>query len=128
MKLIFASTQRNSLGAIKNLILILVLMTIYSDNLFSQSNPDKTVSKDSLTWHIYIGGKPDMGTLKACEVVARNWGIKSDFFFGDCGGTYDYKEKEFEVKNKIVYEYLVQKFGENWKDKFDKEVEKEFKH
>jgi hypothetical protein len=108
MKKNFVSKQRNSLHRIKTLIFIIVFLTIHSGNLFSQRNLDKTVSKDSLTWHIYIGGKPDKGRLKAVEVVARDWSMKTDVFFGDCVGTYDYKAKEFEKKNKSVYEFLVQ--------------------
>jgi hypothetical protein len=106
-------------------ISIMILMTFYSCDIYSQNKTDKTVLKDSLTWHIYIGGKPDMRRVKAKEKIARNWGVKINIFYGDCGGTYDYKYIEFEEKNKSVYEYLTNKYGINWREKFNKEVETE---
>lgn len=110
----------------KLFILFVMSGTFISHNLLSQTN--KNSIEDSLIWHMYIGGKPDMKKLECRENVARRWGIVIEYFYGDCVGTYNYKAKEFEDKNKMVFEYLKQKFGGNWLEKFNKEVENEFEH
>ena len=76
---------------IKNLILNLIIVSIYSGNLFSQEIQEKNGSNGSLIWYMYIGGKPDMKALKVEKEVAKDWGVKIEVFFVDCGGTYDYK-------------------------------------
>jgi hypothetical protein len=108
----------------KNLFLVLCSFILSLSPLAAQNTSNVSTIKDSLTWYIYVGGKPCMDCLKAREIAARNWGIKSNVFFGNCVGTHDYKAKEFEIKNKDVYEYLTQKYGVNWKEELKKETEK----
>jgi hypothetical protein len=77
---------------------------------------------DSLTFHVYVGGKPDRGWIEARNIVANRWGFKTEFFYGDCGGTFDFKAKEFEVLNQPVFEWLSTHYGQDWKEKFDAEM------
>lgn len=81
------------------------------------------IEQDTLVWKIYIPGKSDMSNRKYQEEIAANWGIKLEFFFGDCTGTYDEKIQEFEKENQAVFAYLENKYGNNWREKFDQEVE-----
>ncbi len=107
----------------KNYILFsLVFFTFIS---FSQT--DKTSSQDSLTWYVYVGGKTDHQWLTANLNVAKNMGIKTEYFFGDCVGTYNFKQVEFEEKNQCVFSYLIENFGKDWKIEYDKQVQLELK-
>lgn len=106
---------------------LIIFMTICSVNLFSQNKPENTITKDTLTWYVYIDGKPYMKRVMAEKMVADKWGIKMEIFTGNCAGTFNYKEKEFQEKNRRVFEYLKIQYGTNWSVKFDKEVEEMLK-
>lgn len=121
-----SSFQHKKRLEVKAFILVIFLVTSILNNLFSQTPKDRKVYQDTLTWYIYVGGKPHIRRIKCEEKMARSWGVKTVYFYGDCGETYDFKVKEFEEKNKVVFEYLKMKYGENWEEKFYKEVEKEF--
>jgi hypothetical protein len=101
------------------------MITAFSVVSIAQSVEPAT--QDSLTWYVYIGGKPDMTRVKAEKTVANNWGIKMDYFFGDCGSTYDYKDDEFADKNKPLFKFLEGKYGEDWQVEFDKQTDVEWK-
>lgn len=102
---------------VKKIILALVT-TVSSFVLSAQSNSEN----DSLTLYTYIGGKPDMSYVKAKEQVAKKHGLKTEFFYGDCGGTFDYKADDFITKNQPAFEYLKSIYGANWKEQFDDDV------
>ena len=102
---------------IKKIILGLVSV-IFSIGLSAQSNTEN----DSLTLYTYIGGKPDINYVKAKKQVAKKNGLKAQFFYGDCGGTFDYKEAEFKTKNQPAFEHLKKIFGTNWQEQFDEEI------
>jgi hypothetical protein len=95
--------------------------------LFQQAITYKNIYTDTLVYYKYIGGKPSTLVLYIERKVAKKWGIVMDYWTGNCDSNYDYKEKECEIKNKRLYEYLSRQFGENWKNKFDKEVIDEIK-
>ena len=102
---------------IKKIILSL-FSVIFSIALSAQSNTEN----DSLTLYTYIGGKPDINYVKAKKQVAKKYGLKAQFFYGDCGGTFDYKGAEFKTKNQPAFEYLKKILGTNWQEKFDEEI------
>lgn len=102
-------------------ILLNILITL-SATLMAQDNLPAPASSDSLVWSIYIGGKSDMSNRPYEEAIAKNWGIHLVYFFGDCIGTYDYKNEEFKESNKTVFQYLTENFGEDWYTKFNQEV------
>lgn len=102
---------------VKKLLLALV-STVFSFVLSAQSNSEN----DSLTLYTYIGGKADMSYVKAKEQVAKKHGLKTEFFYGDCGGTFDYKASEFEIKNRPAFGHLENIYGVNWKEQFEEEI------
>ena len=102
---------------IKKIILSLVSV-IFSIGLSAQSNTEN----DSLTLYTYIGGKPDINYVEAKKHVAKQNGLKTQFFYGDCGGTFDYKKAEFKTKNQTAFEHLKKIFGTNWQEQFDEEI------
>lgn len=102
--------------------ILLSIFTTLSATLMAQDNQPDPASSDSLVWSIYIGGKSNMSNRPFEEAVAQKWGIKIVYFFGDCTGTYDYKNEEFKESNKAVFQYLTENFGEDWYTKFNQEV------
>lgn len=65
--------------------------------------------------------------LATQKKVAISWGIKINYTTLGCEGTNTDITNELEKKNKVVYQFLENKFGADWKKKFDKEVDKEMK-
>jgi hypothetical protein len=94
----------------------------YIKTLYPQATINKNINIETLVYYKYIGGKPSILVLDIERNVAKKWGIAMDYTTGDCTSNYDYNEEECEIKNKRLYEYLSRQFGENWKNKFDKEV------
>jgi hypothetical protein len=90
--------------------------------LSAQDKQSEVYSGDTLVWSIYIGGKSDMSGRPYEEAIAQKWGIKLVYFFGDCAGTYDYKNEEFKESNQAVFNYLIENFGDDWYMKFNHEV------
>ena len=86
-----------------------------------------TMIQDSLTWHIYIPGRPDMNYLNAQKSVAQKWGVRIEYLYGDCVGTHDEKGKAFESENQTIFNIFIEKFGKDWEAKFQEEVELELK-
>ena len=99
-------------------IIISLVSVIFSIGLSAQSD----IENDSLTLYTYIGGKPDMTYVEAKQQVAKKIGLKTEFFYGDCGGTFDYKEAEFKTKNQPAFEHLKKIYGTNWREQFDEEI------
>ncbi len=64
-----------------------------------------------------------MGRVQAEIEIAKKWGFKIENFFGDCGGTFDYKDEEFRIINQKSDPFFIKKYGENWWKRFEKEVE-----
>ncbi|MGZ5243636.1 MAG: hypothetical protein ACXWEY_00645 [Bacteroidia bacterium] len=103
--------------------LLLLLLLFISPGAFAQTNPNYSNTKDTLVLYRYIGGKPSLKYVNAEKETAVKWGFKIEFFFGDCGGTYDYKGDEFNNLNSESYPKFVEKFGKNWAERFYIEVE-----
>ena len=60
----------------------------------------------------------------ARDVVSKKWGFEFYTFPGGC--LYEKEEKDsIDIQNKIVDSKLLQKFGNNWITKFEKEVDTE---
>ena len=105
--------EKKSKQILKPLFVLIYLLFSYSITV--QTNN----SIDSVTLYTYIGRIPQMNFLEALKEVANENGIKTEIFFGDCGGTFDDKEPEFEKKNQPAYELLKQNYGTNWKEQFE---------
>lgn len=80
------------------------------------------VENDSLTLYTYLGGKPDMTYIEAIKQVARMNGLKTEFFYGGCTGTFDHKEAEFKTKNRPAFKHLKYIYGANWLEQFNEEI------
>lgn len=91
---------------------------------FSQST-DK--SADKLVYCKYLSGKPSMLIIDIERKVAEKWGIVMEYITGDCTDKYDYRQKECDIKNKKLHEFMNQKYGKNWLVKFEKVVADEIK-
>lgn len=100
--------------------LLVFLLLSFSSAAFAQTEPD---NKDSLILHKYIGGKPSMKYLEAEKQTAAKWGFTIDYFFGDCGGTFDYKLEEFKILNEKSAAGFTARFGENWVERFYTDVD-----
>ncbi len=106
-------------------LLTLLSLMLISTFTFAQTNQNSV--QDTLVFYQYIGGKPYMERVLKEKEIAEKWGFKIEYFFGDCGGTFDYKIEEFKILNEKNSALFIQKFGENWHDKFLVEVENSMK-
>ncbi len=104
-------------------IYLAIFLFAFVNSIFSQNTNE--VADDSLTWYIYIGGKTSGDYIKAKTAAAKEWGLKTDYFYGDCVGTFDFMHAKFEEKNKPVYVYLLNNFGEDWAIDFEELLQKE---
>lgn len=78
--------------------------------------------------HIYVGGKPLMAYIEAEIELLDSLGIEAIVFYGDCAGTYDYKQEEFKEKNKRAIEKLTTIYGSNWEEELDKAIRDKMKN
>ena len=108
----------------KNLTLTIFTFLTFQFNLLAQMNSG-SVPQLPLVMHIYSIGKPNMDYVQAEKKVAIKWGFTIDYLNAGCDADkYDHKKKEeFEKKNEAVYKYLENKYGKDWRTKFDAEVE-----
>jgi len=104
----------------KNIYFAFFLL-IFMNTSFSQNNNEPV--KDSLTWYIYIGGKTSSQYIEAKTIAAKQCGLKTNYFYGDCVGTFDYKKAEFDRKNELVYAYLVKNYGVDWATDFQEQLQ-----
>ena len=103
----------------KNIIILIIVFTC-SIELIAQSDSDSQT--DSLTLYTYIDGKPDLTYVEAKKQIAKDLGLRTEFFYGDCGGTFNYKASEFKVKNKPAFDSLRKIYGADWVEQFENEV------
>ena len=89
---------------------------------------EKQIKSDG-KWIQIVIGKPWMKGLEAKEKIAKKWGIKYQYKTVGCVMTKEKMEsrKQRELVNQEYFKELNQKFGNDWREKFDKEVEKESK-
>lgn len=111
---------------IKNIFLILTFIFL-SVTCKSQNNMEMQNQSDTLTWYIFNGGKPNGRILLAQLKVAKDWGVKTEVHDGECNGDPAHKLEEFEKKNIPVFQFFKTKYGDNWKELYDKAVEEEIK-
>ncbi len=105
---------------ILRLILILFFHLVVLTYLNAQSEFESTV--DSVTLYIYIVGKPDLNYVKAKKNIAKSIGLRTEFFFVDCEGKFEYKATEFKLKNVSAFKKLEDVYGNNWNEKFESEI------
>lgn len=69
-------------------------------------------------------GLPDFERINSKNVIAKKWGIR----FYPVAGCVVTEELEDSVKtyNDPIYKLIEKKYGTNWFEKFEKEVEEEF--
>lgn len=103
--------------------ILLIVVLISSFQLETKAQNNNEMIQDSMIWHIYIPGRPDMNYLNTQKAVAQKWGVKVDYLFGDCVGTMDEKGKAYEADNQIIFDYFSEKFGNDWEAKFEEEVQ-----
>ena len=85
------------------------------------------IANDSnLVWYKYMGGKPEKEMVNTETKVAKKWGFKIGYT-GICGNEDDYPvlNAEANLKSQPVFNFLKNKYGENWLQKFNKEVAEE---
>jgi len=69
---------------------------------------------------IYRYGLPDFERLEIEQKIGEKWGVQ----FSEGGCIIDDKEMKISDKlNKKAYQYLENRHGKNWYERFNKEVE-----
>ena len=63
---------------VKNIFLLFTLITFYN-SVSSQTH--STMESKTLTYFIYIGGKPSKNWVDATKIVANRWGFNVDFLY-----------------------------------------------
>ena len=85
-------------------------------------NSTKTVSDSTLKWVDYrIGELPPVGYYDAFDSIIKKWDIKYERIEGGCVVENSEKRK-YEKNNPKYFRVLKEKFGKNWREKFDAEV------
>ena len=98
---------------------------ILSISSFAQSQTAEVGAVDTVILYQYFGGKPDIRYVRAKKRVLNSIGVATENFFGDCGGTYDYKYEEFQKKNLDAAKFLKSQLGDDWKNELDRLVHAE---
>jgi len=85
---------------------------------------DATKAKD--IWVDYVIGKPNMSYFDAKKAIAKEWGIPYATNFMDCRRTAHLvnKRKKANAQNEKLFVKLAKRYGEDWKEHFDREVQK----
>jgi hypothetical protein len=107
----------------KQIFASIILLITVSFNSIGQTT--ESIPSDSIVLYQYIGGIPNIFYVRAKERVLNSMGIGVETFFGDCGGTYNYKHEEFQKKNLPAIESLKSRLGDNWKAELDRLVSTE---
>lgn len=84
------------------------------------------LANNTATWVDYVVGKPYMTYFEAKKIVAKDWGIAYEVKFQGCELT-PKMEKEMakvEKSNARYFKTLEKLYGEDWKTKFDRAVQK----
>ncbi len=100
-----------------------------ASKISKQSNHNKSSCKD-LVWYNFIGGKPDKYYLESAKKVAERWGFKIVYELGSGANSEEDKQRNAisEKKSRVLFECLEKTIGENWKSKFNEEVETEYRN
>jgi hypothetical protein len=79
------------------------------------------------TWNDYVIGRPMAGHYDAKKVIAKEWGINYQVTFAGCVLSDEISEKatSYQASNKIYFETLAAKYGQNWQQDFELDVKKE---
>lgn len=106
----------------KYIFLTLVLSVFSSSILFAQNS-------ELPTWHLSVIGKPYMKKIEVMKKVAKKWEIPLEVeFFGCDASQAETKEyKKNAALNKIAFKKYAEVFGEDWRDRFNKEVDEKMK-
>lgn len=106
----------------KHLFLTLVLSVFSFSMLFAQNS-------ELPTWHLSIIGKPYMKKIEVMEDVAKKWNIpmQVEFFGCDASQMESKKYKKNTELNKIAFKKYEAIFGKDWRERFNKEVDKKMK-
>ena len=104
----------------KTILLALIILSFIS---CKKNNPNNFTLITSGYGGIYDGLEADPAKGRASQVVAARWGI--DFYWRGCEYDSDTQwedmKKNWETENNIE-----DKFGDDWKEKFNKEVNIEY--
>jgi len=104
----------------KTIILALIILSFIS---CKKNNPNNFTLITSGYGGIYDGLEADPAKGRASQVVATRWGI--DFYWRGC--EYDSDTQWEDMKNNWEAENNIEdKFGDDWKEKFNKEVNIEY--
>ena len=104
----------------KTILLALIILSFIS---CKKNNPNNFTLITSGYGGIYDGLEADPAKGRASQVVAARWGI--DFYWRGC--EYDSDTQWEDMKNNWETENNIEdKFGDDWKEKFNKEVNIEY--
>ena len=104
----------------KTILLALIILSFIS---CKKHNPNNFTLITSGYGGIYDGLEADPAKGRASQVVAARWGI--DFYWRGC--EYDSDNQWEDIKNNWETENNIEdKFGDDWKEKFNKEVNIEY--
>ncbi len=115
----------------KSLITMLLITSIFSCSLFKKkdntiTHTDTNITSNENIWTDYVIGKPYIKAFEAREKIAKKWKINYTYIFAGC----DANKKslaiaeDYAASNKIYFKKLEKIHGEDWKERFDKEVDK----
>jgi hypothetical protein len=103
--------------------LILIMGGCNSENNLSSLQGKEIEMKESPLITRYIMGKADKKYYDAEARVAKRWNINLEHKLGGLMGKEKSKERLLlEAQTLKANNYYSQKFGENWQEKFKKEV------
>ena len=106
---------------IKIFLFTLLIFILVSCNQKTKQGPTK---EDKANFTLLTYGLPDMERQNSRYVIANKWGIK---FYPVAGCIVTAKLQDSVRKcNTIVNKNIEKKYGKNWSEKFEKEVDIEF--
>lgn len=121
---------------IKNLklfttVIVLICFGVFFSCTKSSDNPIQTVQNQentdttTLVWVDYHWGElPPVGHYDALDSIVTRWNLNYQRVQGGCEASEVSKERrKFEKNNPVYFDYLEEKFGKDWREKFNKEVE-----
>jgi hypothetical protein len=93
---------------------------------FAQIIANSKDTNNAPIWHIYVDGKPYLEWVDAVRKVGNKWGITISIQ-ANCGVGEEYKiqSTEADLKSQPAFNYLLNKYGTNWRAVFDKAVNEE---
>ena len=107
----------------KTLKFFLLVVILFFPIFCKKHNPNNFTLITSGYGGIYDGLEADPAKGRASQIVAARWGI--DFYWRGC--EYDSDTQWDDMKNNWEAENNIEdKFGDDWKEKFNKEVNIEY--